>query len=86
MLLCVTAVPVDQVRGRSLLGRVVSVLHSRSRLRAGRPSRIAAAVQEHAMTFAAMAAVTVGMFHLSFTAGWVSAGVSLLLADFKIQG
>jgi hypothetical protein len=38
------------------------------------------------MTFAALAAVDVGMFHLGFVAGWVSVGVSLFLADFKIQG
>ena len=38
------------------------------------------------MTFAAMCAIDVGMFHLGVVAGWVSVGVSLLLADFKIQG
>lgn len=38
------------------------------------------------MTFAALAAVDVGMFHLGVTAGWVALGVSLFLADFKIQG
>lgn len=38
------------------------------------------------MTFAAMAAIDTGMFHLGIAAGWVSVGVSLLLADFKIQG
>jgi hypothetical protein len=64
----------------------VNVLHARSRTRTGRPSRLAAAVRDHAMTFAAMAAVDVGMFHLGLIAGWVSVGVTLLLADFKIQG
>jgi len=38
------------------------------------------------MTFAGLAAVTTGMFHLGFVAGWCSVGVSLFLADFKIQG
>jgi len=38
------------------------------------------------MSFAGMAAVDVGMFHLGVVAGWVAVGVSLLLADFKIQG
>jgi hypothetical protein len=71
---------------RSLLGQVLGALHGRSKARTGRPSRLAAAVQAHAMTFAALAAVDVGMFHLGVTAGWVSVGVSLFLADFKIQG
>jgi hypothetical protein len=45
-----------------------------------------AAVRDHAMTFAGMAAVCVAMFRLGFVTGWVAVGVSLLLADFKIQG
>lgn len=80
-----TTVPVDRPR-RSLLGVVISALHTRSRIRTGRPSRLAAAVQNHAMTFAALAAVDVGMFRLGFVAGWVAVGVSLFLADFKING
>ena len=71
---------------RSLLGAVIGELHSRSRARNGRPSRLAVAVSNHAMTFAAMAAVDVGMFHLGFVPGWAAVGVSLFLADFKIQG
>ena len=71
---------------RSLIGAALGALHGRSKARTGRPSRLAAAVQAHAMTFAGLAAVDVGMFHLGTVAGWVSAGVSLFLADFKIQG
>jgi hypothetical protein len=71
---------------RSLIGMVLSVLSARSQVRSNRPSRVAAAVREHVLTFAAMAAITVGMFHLGFTLGCVSVGVSLFLADFKIQG
>jgi hypothetical protein len=71
---------------RSLLGVAVSALQSRARGRGRAGSRLAAAVQDHVMTFAAMAAIDTGMFHLGFVAGWVSVGVSLLLADFKIQG
>ena len=70
---------------RSLLGMVLGAVQSRAGAK-GRRSRLAAAVQDHAMTFAAMAAVDVGMFHLGFVAGWVAVGVSLFLADFKIQG
>ena len=71
---------------RSLIGAALGALHNRSRARTGRASRLAAAVQNHAMTFAGLAAVDVGMFHLGTVAGWVAVGVSLFLADFKIQG
>lgn len=71
---------------RSLLGTAIAALHGRAKAKTGRASRLATAVSEHAMTFAAMAAIDTGMFHVGFVAGWVSVGVSLLLADFKIQG
>jgi hypothetical protein len=70
---------------RSLLGMVLSAVQARAAVK-GRRSRVVAAVQEHAMTFAALAAVDVGMFHLGVAVGWVAVGVSLFLADFKIQG
>ena len=76
----------ERLRGRSLLGSVIGALHQRSRATRGRPSRLAAAVSEHVMTFAALAAVDVGLFHLGTVAGWIGVGVSLFLADFKIQG
>lgn len=81
---CVAAVTVPGTR-RSLLGMALSAVQGRARAK-GRTSRLAAAVQEHVMTFAAMAAIDVGMFHLGVVAGWVSVGVSLLLLDFKISG
>lgn len=71
---------------RSLLGAALGAVAARSRARAGRVSRVAAALGQNVMTFAGLAAVDVGMFHLGTVAGWVSVGVSLLLADFKIQG
>lgn len=71
---------------RSLLGSALAAVSARSKSRTGRPSRLAAAVQQHVMTFAAMTAIDVGMFHLGVVAGWVSVGVSLLLVDFKVQG
>ena len=70
---------------RSLIGMALGAVQARAQAR-GRVSRLAAAVQEHAMTFAALAAVDVGMFHLGTVTGWVSLGVSIALADFKIQG
>jgi hypothetical protein len=71
---------------RSLIGMAVTALHARARSRGQRGSRLAAAISDHAMTFAGLAAVDVAMFHLGFVAGWVAVGVSLFLADFKIQG
>lgn len=70
---------------RSLLGMVLGAVAARAR-RKGRVPKLAAAVSEHAMTFAGLAAVDVGMFHLGAVQGWVAVGVSVLLADFKIQG
>jgi hypothetical protein len=82
----VTAVTTQSAPRRSLIGLAVTALHARARSRGRRGSRLAAAVSEHAMTFAGLAAVDTGMFHLGLVAGWVSVGVSMLLADFKIQG
>jgi hypothetical protein len=70
---------------RSLIGTVLAGVQARARAR-GASSRLAAAVRENVMTFAGLAAVDTGMFHLGTVAGWVAAGVSLLLIDFKIQG
>lgn len=70
---------------RSLVGAVLGAFEGRAR-RQGRASKLVAAVRENVMTFAGLAAVDVGMFHLGTTAGWVAVGVSLFLADFKIQG
>jgi hypothetical protein len=70
---------------RSLLGMALDAVAARGR-RKGRASKLAAAAREHVMTFAGLAAVDVGMFHLGTVQGWVAVGVSLLLADFKIQG
>ena len=64
----------------------LGAVQARAQARGRGPSRVAAAVQQHVMTFAAMTAVDVGMFHLGTVAGWVGLGVSILLADFKIQG
>lgn len=70
---------------RSLIGMVLGAVQGRARAK-GRTSRLVAAVQDHLMTFAGLAAVDVAMFHLGFAQGWVAVGVSLFLADFKIQG
>lgn len=70
---------------RSLLGVAAAGLAARARGKGG-SSRLAAAISEHAMTFAAVAAVDYGVFHLSFAAGWIAVGVSLFLLDFAVRG
>lgn len=71
---------------RSLVGAALAALQNRSRARAGRPSRVAAAIGQHLMTFAGLAAVDFAAFHAGHAWGWAATGVSVLLADFKIQG
>jgi hypothetical protein len=70
---------------RSLLGTVVAMLHARSRARTGQPSRLAAAIKDHLLTFCAMGLIDTGAFHWSPIAGFIITGLSLLVADFKIQ-
>jgi hypothetical protein len=72
-------------RSRSLLGMLVAMFQARAR-RKGQVSRVAALIQDHVLTVAAMAAVDVGMFHLDLVAGWCAVGVSLLIVDLKLNG
>ena len=70
---------------RSLLGMALGAVQARAKAK-GRASRVADYLRENLLTVAGLAAVDVGMFHLGVTVGWVAAGVSLLLLDFKAQG
>lgn len=70
---------------RSLVGAALAAAASRARVK-GRAGKAVAAVRENVMTFAGLAAIDTGMFHLGVVAGWVAVGVSVLLADFRIQG
>lgn len=70
---------------RSLIGTALGALQARARAR-GRTSRAAAAVQEHAMTFAACTAATGAAFLHGPTWGLGFLAGSFLLLDFKIQG
>lgn len=70
---------------RSLVGLAVDAARARQRA-SGRLSQAAAAARDHMTTFAAFAAVDVGLFHCGTAAGWIGAGVSLLVLDFKIRG
>ena len=44
------------------------------------------AAREHLTTVVAFAAMNVGLFQASSVAGWIGAGVSLLLLEWKISG
>ncbi len=86
-----TTAPVS-ARHRSLAGMILAFVVAVSSRRAahgrgsGAAARVASALGQNLMTFVGMAAIDVGMFHLGTVAGWVAVGVSILLADFKIQG
>lgn len=79
--------------GGSLLGKVASVLTSRSRS-TGKPSKAApflAKIREHVTTFAAAAAFDLSAFqvnvpHLGSAPGWAAVCVSLLVLDFAVRG
>lgn len=49
-------------------------------------TKMAAAVREHLPTIAALAAVDLGSFEACRPAGWIVAGVSVLLLEWKVRG
>lgn len=71
--------------GRSLLGKIAGLAGQRA---AGkrRTSRVAAFIGEHALTMVALGFADTGMWHLGPVAGWIATAVSVLVADFKLQG
>lgn len=71
--------------GRSLLGKVALSLQARARARKG-ASRVAAAITDHGGTLAALGLIDTGLFHASGVAGWIGAGVCLLVAELKVRG
>ena len=80
--------------GHSLLGKMARALQARAKQRTGKPSRLAAAAvraREHVTTFAALAAFDLGAFQLNIphcgsAPGWLAVSVSLLLANFAVEG
>jgi hypothetical protein len=71
--------------GKSLLGKVALLARARARERRG-PSRLAAFIADHVGTVAALGLVDAGLWHVDRPAGWIGAGVALLVADLKIRG
>ena len=82
-----TTAALPRVR-RSLLGKlaVAAVARQRTRSAAGRLAAAAAKAREHVVTFAALASVDIGAFHICAAAGWIVTGLSLLALDFAVRG
>lgn len=72
--------------GRSLLGKVAVALYARARIKRQGPSLLAAFVTDHIGTVAALGLVDAGLWHWSQIAGFIGAGVCVLVADLKIRG
>lgn len=72
--------------GRSLLGKTAVALQALARVRKRGPSRLAAFVTDHIGTVAALGLVDTGLWHWSQIAGFIGAGVCVLVAELKIRG
>ena len=73
---------------RSLLGKTAAYAAARKRTRtgAGKLAAVVARAREHVVTFAALASVDMGAFHICSAAGWIVTGLSLLALDFAVRG
>lgn len=69
----------------SLLGKVVSVLHERSRARAGKPSRAAVFITDHVGTVAALGFADAAAWHTGETYGLLATAACILIAEFKVR-
>ena len=78
----VTAAP----SGRSLAGKVASVLSARKKARPGRVAAVVAKAREHVLTAAALVSADLGAFHWGPGVGWIVTGASLLALDFAVRG
>jgi hypothetical protein len=78
----VTAAP----HGRSLPGKVLSLLTARKRARPGAVAAVVAKAREHVLTAAALASADLGAFHWGPGVGWLVTGASLLALDFAVRG
>lgn len=75
-----------ELTGRSLLGKVALALRARAARRGEGQSKAAAAIADHSGTMAALVLVDTGLWHAGSVAGWVGAGVCVLVAELKIRG
>lgn len=82
----VTAPSRGSLTGKSLLGKAVLLAQARARAK-GRPSRLAALVQDHLLTTVALAAGVADAFLHGGTLWGLGALVpALIVLDFKLQG
>jgi hypothetical protein len=72
--------------GRSLPGKVLSLLAARKRARPGAVAAVVAKAREHVLTVAALASADLGALHWGAGAGWLAVGGSLLALDFAVRG
>jgi hypothetical protein len=72
--------------GRSLIGKVASVLSARSRARSGRPSRAAAFLRDHTGTITALGFADTAAWHAGEVWGLVATAACILVAEFKVRG
>lgn len=79
------SVPDVASRG-SLLGKVASALHSRSRSRSGKPSKVARAVADHSGTIAALGFADTAAWHTGEVWGLIATAACILIAEFKVRG
>jgi hypothetical protein len=74
-----------ELTGRSLLGKLALFAQARAKARRG-TSRLAPFIADHSGTLAALGLIDTGLWHANPVAGWIGAGVSLLVAELKIRG
>ena len=68
---------------RSLLGKFARALGDGTARRLA--GQAAAAAREHLATVTALTAVSYGAFQAAAAAGWIVAGLSLLLLEWKVR-
>lgn len=71
--------------GRSLIGKLTSVLASRA-ARSRKPSRAAAFLADHTGTLAALGFADTACWHWGTGAGLIGSAVCILVAEFKVRG
>ena len=74
-----------QLTGKSLLGKSALLLQARAKARRG-TSKLASAITDHAGTLAALGLIDAGLWQWSGIAGFIGAGVAVLVAELKIRG
>lgn len=79
------AVSAPKLTGRSLLGKVALIAQARAKAKHG-TSKLAPFIADHSGTMAALGLIDTGLWHVSPVAGWIGAGVCVLVAELKMRG